>query len=53
MYGGSTENVVMWRNFLGFFKTKKVLMMYNYQVWAQSRHLKSSIWVVTLWESIF
>ena len=53
MYGSSTENVVMWRNFLRFLKTKKVLMMYNYQVWAQSRRLKSSIWAVTLWESIF
>ena len=53
MYGSSAENVVMWRNFLRFLKTKKVLMMYNYQVWAQSRRLKSSFLAVTLWESIF
>ena len=27
--------------------------MYNHWVWEQSRRLKSSIWVVTFWESTF
>ena len=39
MYGSWTENVALWRNFLGCIYPM--------------RHLKSSIWVVTFWESIF
>ena len=47
MYGSRTESVVLWRNFFDSFETYK-MMMYNYRVWLQSRHL--SIWGVTLCE---
>ena len=47
MLGSWTENVVLLRHFF------KVLMMYNYWVWAQSRRLKLSIWVVMFLESVF
>ena len=45
MYGSWTENVVLWRHFLGFiWDVLNVLMMYNYWVWAQSKRSQS------LWE---
>ena len=48
MYSSWTENVIFWRNFLGFiWDIKNVLMMYNYCVWSQSRLTKLSIWLIT------
>ena len=36
MYGSWTENVVLWRIFLGFiWDILNVLKIYNYWVWAQ------------------
>ena len=48
-----TENVELWRIFLGFiWDIWNVLMIYNYWVWAQIRRSKSSLGV-TFRESIF
>ena len=54
MYGGWTEYVVLWTNFLGFiWDIYNISTTYNYWVWAQSLHLKSWILVGTFLESFY